>query len=331
MVPVEGITNVEFEDDEFLEHLNDSSHENHRNIHDILILLSVCHTILVEEKNGKNVYNASSPDELALVNAAKYFDYKFIGRDADGNVQVELGSGECIEYKLLNILEFTSTRKRMSVIVRTPKGDIVLYCKGADSIIFERLHDSSKYQEWSEACLTEFGKEGLRTLALAKRTLSEEEYLEFSGKFNKAALSLKNREDKLAAVAEEIEQELFLMGCTAIEDQLQDKVGDSIDFIKQAGIRLWVLTGDKIETAINISYSCKLISHLTYKSIIDAKNTDQVKDQLNEARHQLKLLGGKDADFALIISGEALLKCSKYDDLKAMVHYIYIYIYNIYS
>ena len=80
-------------------------------------ILSVCHTVIVEEKNGKVTYNASSPDELALVNAAKYFGYEFKGRDEDNNVIINL-EGRLVKYKLLNVIEFTSTRKRMTVVIK---------------------------------------------------------------------------------------------------------------------------------------------------------------------------------------------------------------------
>ena len=93
-------------------------HENYPMIHSLFEILAVCHTIIVEEKDGAIIYNASSPDELALVNAAKFFDYTFKGRDEDNNIVVDV-KGKLRKYKLLNVIEFTSSRKRMTVIVRT--------------------------------------------------------------------------------------------------------------------------------------------------------------------------------------------------------------------
>ena len=132
------ITNVDFEDDSAFEHLKDTSHENHEYLTTFMEILAVCHTIIVEEKKGETVYNASSPDELALVNAAKFFGFNFKGRDDENNMIVD-NNGYETKYKLLNLIEFTSTRKRMTVVVRTEDGRILVMCKGADSIITPRL------------------------------------------------------------------------------------------------------------------------------------------------------------------------------------------------
>jgi len=109
---------------------------------DFLTHLGVCHTVVAENKeNGEVHYNASSPDELALVNAAKYYGYFFKGRDDDNNIQVDI-NGISTRFQLLTVIEFSSDRKRMTVAVRTPDGKIKIMCKGADSIIAERLADT---------------------------------------------------------------------------------------------------------------------------------------------------------------------------------------------
>jgi phospholipid-transporting ATPase len=133
-----GITNVNFEDPR-LENEMKPGHENYPFVHSLLETLAVCHTIIVEEKDGQIIYNASSPDELALVNAAKFFDYTFKGRDENNNIIVDI-KGRTKKYKLLNVIEFTSTRKRMTVIIETEDGRIKVLCKGADSIIIPRLN-----------------------------------------------------------------------------------------------------------------------------------------------------------------------------------------------
>ena len=104
----------------------------------MIFFLSFCHTIILDEKKG--LYNSSSPDELALVNAAKQFGFEFKGKDADDNYSVlDKNNSKLLNYKLLHVCEFNSTRKRMSVILRDPLGKIILMCKGADSAILERL------------------------------------------------------------------------------------------------------------------------------------------------------------------------------------------------
>jgi len=105
-----------------------------------------------------------------------------------------------------------------------------------------------------------YSREGLRTLLLAQKEISEHEYSKWNYKYQQALISTFNREEKVATVSEEIEHDFFLIGSTAIEDKLQDEVADTIEFMKRAGIKVWVLTGDKIETAINIGISCKLLN-----------------------------------------------------------------------
>eukprot|EP00352_Strombidinopsis_acuminata_P001836 CAMPEP_0176384886 /NCGR_PEP_ID=MMETSP0126-20121128/34683_1 /TAXON_ID=141414 ORGANISM="Strombidinopsis acuminatum, Strain SPMC142" /NCGR_SAMPLE_ID=MMETSP0126 /ASSEMBLY_ACC=CAM_ASM_000229 /LENGTH=165 /DNA_ID=CAMNT_0017750865 /DNA_START=1564 /DNA_END=2061 /DNA_ORIENTATION=- len=137
-----GVTNVNFEDPTFFEHIKDSSHANYENIQRYVECLGLCHTIIVEEKEIKGekalIYNASSPDELALVNGARHFGFAFEERDDDNNMVFDY-YGETRRYKLLNVLEFTSARKRMTVIVKSEDGRYIVVCKGADSIISARL------------------------------------------------------------------------------------------------------------------------------------------------------------------------------------------------
>lgn len=153
----------------FWQHLN-GSHENREHILDYLLHLALCHTIVVDERTGK--YNASSPDELALVNAAKFFGAEFIKRDEDNNMIIKF-MGQERRYRLMNILEFTSTRKRMSVIVEDQNGQYMLLTKGADSIIKERLDiAASKFLQVTQQYVDKYAEEGLRTLFLAKRSLT---------------------------------------------------------------------------------------------------------------------------------------------------------------
>lgn len=134
--------NVNFNDPKMYADLNDETAENHDALIRVQLFLAICHTIIIDQKKG--TYNASSPDELALTNAAKEFGYEFADRDEDQNIVIlNQKTGERLKYKLLNICEFNSTRKRMSIIVKDPKGNIVLMCKGADSVILERMSQES--------------------------------------------------------------------------------------------------------------------------------------------------------------------------------------------
>ena len=133
-----GITNVNFEDPTLEEHLRDPNHENAFFLEKFFEILSICHTIVAEKKNGEVFYNSSSPDELALVNAAKYFNWVFVGRDEDDTVIIKV-NGSDRKYQLLNVIEFTSARKRMTIIVKDEDGKIIVMCKGADNIMAPRL------------------------------------------------------------------------------------------------------------------------------------------------------------------------------------------------
>lgn len=169
--------------------------------------------------------------------------------------------GEKKEYQVLNILEFNSTRKRMSSVIRGPDGRIKLYCKGADTVIFERLaSDNQTFTEATSNQLEEYATEGLRTLCIAMREIPQDEYNKWSKIYDKAAATINGRAEAIDKASEIIERDLFLLGATAIEDKLQEGVPDAIYTLQQAGIKIWVLTGDRQETAINIGLSCRLIS-----------------------------------------------------------------------
>jgi len=187
--------------------------------------------------------------------------FTVLGRSNDGIILNVLGEER--EYTVLNILEFNSSRKRMSAIVRMPNGKIVLFCKGADSIIYSRLKkgEQQELRKTTADHLEMFAREGLRTLCIAQRELDEEEYQIWNKQHDIAAAAIQNREEKLEEVSDAIERDLSLLGGTAIEDRLQDGVPDAIQLLAQAGIKLWVLTGDKVETAINIGFSCNLLGN----------------------------------------------------------------------
>ncbi|XP_041069580.1 phospholipid-transporting ATPase IC isoform X2 [Carcharodon carcharias] len=145
--------------------------------------------------------------------------------------------------------------------VRTPEGKIKLYCKGADTVIYERLDPNSPNRESTEEALKEFADETLRTLCLSHKDINEAEFAEWNKKYKAANIATSNREEAVSAVSEEIEKNLLLLGATAIEDKLQDGVSDTIETLKRGDIKIWVLTGDKKETAENIGFSCNLLTN----------------------------------------------------------------------
>ncbi|XP_034872274.1 phospholipid-transporting ATPase FetA-like [Mirounga leonina] len=258
-------------------------------VHLFFLSLSLCHTVMSEEKvEGKLMYQAQSPDEGALVTAARNFGFVFRSRTSETIVVVEMG--ETKVYQLLAILDFNNVRKRMSVIVRTPEDRVMLFCKGADTVLCRRLHPSCRsLRDVTMEHLDDFAVEGLRTLMVAYRELDNAFYQAWSKKHSEACLSLENREDKMSDVYEEIEKDLMLLGATAIEDKLQDGVPETITTLNKAKIKMWVLTGDKQETAVNIAYACNIFEdEMDGMFIVEGKNDETVRQELRSARVKMK-------------------------------------------
>ena len=164
-------------------------------------------------------------------------------------------------------------------------------CKGADSVIEERLSRQSKNSNCYQATqgfVDNFAQEGLRTLFLAEKYLDEAEYEKWSEESRKAKLVVNNREEAVAAVDEKIETDLELIGSTAIEDRLQDEVAETIQFMKHVGIKVWVLTGDKIETAMNIGVSCGLLDANMDQHIVEEVSVVDLKNKLSEIREDIQ-------------------------------------------
>ncbi|XP_073899862.1 phospholipid-transporting ATPase IB-like isoform X2 [Castor canadensis] len=273
-------------------------------IKEFLTLLCVCHTVIPERHGNNIIYQASSPDEAALVKGAKNLGFVFTAR-TPYSVTIEV-MGEKYTFEILNILEFSSSRKRMSVIVRTPMGQLRLYCKGADTVIYERLSKDSLFVQETLAHLEYFATEGLRTLCVAYTDLTEEEYQHWLKDYATAGTLLQDRTQRMEECYDIIEKEFLLLGATAIEDRLQARVPETISTLLKANIRIWVLTGDKQETAINIAYSCKLISGHMPRIHLNAKSLEATQQVIDRNCQALGNLLGNENDMALIIDGETL-------------------------
>lgn len=265
--------------------------------------ISLCHTALVARAGNQISYKAESPDEEALLAAARDIGFVFVGR---GNHQVEIvASGVKEIYEPLQTLTFNSTRKRMSVIVRETSGlrRILLIAKGADSVIFERLADEQddNVKERTKQDLETFSKEGLRTLCVAYRVIDPEEYAYWAQGHEAAAASLVDRSEKLDESAAQLENGLHLLGATALEDKLQQGVPDTIAQLRRAGIKTWILTGDKLQTAVEIGFSCNLLSTSMDILIVSAGNATQAKEQMETARDTLANAGRP-----IVVNGKAL-------------------------
>ncbi|KAA8584633.1 hypothetical protein FQN60_008418, partial [Etheostoma spectabile] len=207
-------------------------------------LLSLCHTVMVEHKDGTFVkIPAASPDEGALVTAARNFGYVFLSRTQDTITIKEMEEEKT--YEMLALLDFNSDRKRMSIILKFPDGRIRLYCKGADTVIYERLSPNSRHKDTTQTALDIFANATLRTLCLCYKDISADEYQAWSELHQEAQVATSDRDAALDRIYEKIESNLMLIGATAIEDKLQDGVPETISKLAKADIKIWVLTGDK--------------------------------------------------------------------------------------
>jgi phospholipid-transporting ATPase len=230
----------------------------------LMAALAVCHTILAfprKEAEDGLLYDGASPDEVALVRAASRNGYVLRAR---GSQQMTVSlRGQLMELDILAELEFTAERKRMSIIVRLPDRRTVLISKGADASMIPRrdirdkrttamLHDL-------QSDLVTMSLEGLRTLVFGYRVLSETELTEWLSVFHAAASELGDREAALESAYDVIERDYSLLGATAVEDKLQDGVPETIKFMARAGIVVWMLTGDKRETAVTIAATSGLV------------------------------------------------------------------------
>ncbi|KAF8978123.1 hypothetical protein BGZ46_006809 [Entomortierella lignicola] len=391
-----------------------------------LLAMALCHDAvpeLMDESDPMSFkYQAASPDENALVAGAKELGYVFVDRSRGGIRVRSLPSNPYEEpkeeyYEILNIIEFSSKRKRMSVIYKMPDGQICLFTKGADSIILERVRDpktgfddfqnldsptsaqvydgkdplesleysksgkgykhsvdrssssgagvghgstgtmrkdesldyiksadtyanaspseeddemgayffgqtpglaQSEMWEYQQTMdhIQEYATTGLRTLLYGHRFLSKEEYRDWAKQYSDAQSAIEGRQEKLEEVAELLEQNLDMTGATAIEDKLQDGVPETIDKLRRAGIRLWMLTGDKRETAINIGYSCRLIKDYSSTIILDVPTQAQAHKALNKALKDVNK--GRSRHVVVVIDGATLAIVEQSDELMAL-------------
>ncbi|XP_033210725.1 probable phospholipid-transporting ATPase VD isoform X2 [Belonocnema kinseyi] len=209
------------------------------------------------------IYEAESPDELALVHAARAYNVKLIKRTPRTAV-VSLPDNSTLAFEVLHVLPFDSSRKCMSIVVRHPvTGEIVLYSKGADSTVLGSLSSADEDTTTTTKLhqqLNAYARQGLRTLVMARRTLGLQEFEVWQQRHAEAELANDNRERRIRDSYSILESHLTLLGVTGIEDKLQAGVPEAMAALVAAGMVVWVLTGDKPETAVNIAYSACLFT-----------------------------------------------------------------------
>ena len=226
--------------------------------------LALCHSCSVQlNDDGIEDYICVSPDSIELVKTAKAQGFHLTISDNASIKKIILGGdpNKVAEVELLQLIEFSSDRKRETVIVKD-RGIIKLYCKGADSIIKARTSPNTpqKILKQGEYYVDKFSKHGYRTLFVAMKVLSQSEYDAFAREVKEASTSLDNKDELLAKAYEKVENNLYIIGATIVEDKLQDNVPETIRDLRLANIKIWMLTGDKMDTAENIAKSCNLIN-----------------------------------------------------------------------
>ncbi|BGP35322.1 Putative aminophospholipid-translocase [Rhodotorula toruloides] len=270
-------------------------------VKDVALALGLCHNVtpVVDESDGSITYQASSPDEVAIVRFTESIGLTLSARDRT-SITLRTTAGATLSYDVLEIFPFTSESKRMGIVVRDRQtGEIAFYQKGAD-VVMARI---VAYNDWLEEECGNMAREGLRTLVMARKRLSEEMWRAFEEAYRDARVSLGDRNVASARVISDfLEHDLELLGVTGVEDKLQDDVKMTIELLRNAGIKIWMLTGDKIETATCIAISTKLVSRGQYiHQIAKLKSPSQARDELEFLQSKL--------DCCLVIDGESLQLC----------------------
>ncbi|KAI6148059.1 hypothetical protein BKA82DRAFT_1005851 [Pisolithus tinctorius] len=269
-------------------------------LRDVVLSLALCHNVTpVTNDDGSLTYQASSPDEVAIVKWTESVGLTLVFRDR-ARMELQTPSGTRLSYDILELFPFTSESKRMGIVVReTQSGELLFLQKGAD-VVMARIVQRN---DWLEEETGNMAREGLRTLVVARKRLTPQNYAAFKQRHHEASVRLDGRNEAMAAVvAEYLERELELLGLTGVEDKLQDEVKSTLELLRNAGIKIWMLTGDKIETARCIAISTKLVARNQYiHEVAKLKTSDQVRDQLEFLQSKL--------DCCLVIDGESLQLC----------------------
>ena len=277
-------------------------------VRDLVLALAVCHNVTptIEEVDGEDVtsYQASSPDEIAIVKWTEQVGLQLVHRDRRSiTLQFAQRGQTVVKVRILNIFPFTSDSKRMGIIAKflsnesdTEDGEICFFQKGADTVMTTIVAAN----DWLDEETANMAREGLRTLVVGRRPLTAQQYSSFVSELQEASLSLNNRDNNMARVVKKhLEHDLELLGVTGVEDKLQDRIKPSLELLRNAGIKIWMLTGDKVETARCVGISSKLISRGQYiHTIAGLKRKEAALDALSILHSQ--------TNACLLIDGQSL-------------------------
>ncbi|GAM39848.1 Neo1 homolog [Talaromyces pinophilus] len=281
-------------------------------VRDLLLALALCHNVTptTDEEDGRRVinYQASSPDEIAIVKYTEEVGLRVAYRDRKTILLESTNTNQVVvRVQILEVFPFTSESKRMGIIVQfdhattgaTPsesEPEIWFYQKGADTVMSSIVAAN----DWLDEETANMAREGLRTLVVGRRKLSLEQYRGFTAAYKEASMALQDRDTGMAkVVGGYLERDLELLGVTGVEDRLQRDVKPSLELLRNAGVRVWMLTGDKVETARCVAISAKLVARGQYiHTVSKLKEKAAALETLDFLRHK--------TDACLLIDGESL-------------------------
>lgn len=283
-------------------------------VRDLVLALALCHNVTpsTEEMNEHSfiTYQASSPDEIAIVRWTESVGLRLMHRDRHSiTLQSVETSRIVVRVRILDVFPFTSEGKRMGIILQFSQGtepsvedarEIWFYQKGADTVMTSIVVAN----DWLDEETANMAREGLRTLVVGRRKLTFQQYQDFSFHYKQASLALRNRDSSMNRVVKDyLENNLELLGVTGVEDKLQKDVKPSLELLRNAGIKIWMLTGDKVETARCVAVSAKLVSRTQYIHTITNLPAELSPSAAVDA---LSLLRSKPDSTALLIDGNSL-------------------------
>ncbi|KAK7911327.1 phospholipid-transporting ATPase [Apiospora marii] len=280
-------------------------------VRDVVLALALCHNVTptTDEEDGQTVmsYQASSPDEIAIVRWTESVGLRLAYRDRTNMTLESTETGDVlVQVKVLEVFPFTSEGKRMGIIVHfceqknaptnLDSGEIWFYQKGADTVMTSIVAAN----DWLDEETANMAREGLRTLVVGRKKLSNSQYREFCNTYQEASMAINGRDAGMQRVVSQyLERDLELLGVTGVEDKLQRDVKPSLELLRNAGVKIWMLTGDKVETARCVAVSSKLVARGQYiYTVTKLKRKDNAQDHLDFLKSK--------TDACLLIDGESL-------------------------
>ena len=258
-------------------------------IRDTITAMVLCNNVtpIVDENDSNTItYQASSPDEVALVKFAETLNMKLVNR-SDKEIKMIDAVGNPEEFEVLANFPFSSDTKRMGIILKNKThGHIIYYLKGAENVMLKFV--KHEYVGYISENAENLATKGLRTLVLTQKIIPQEDFDAWNAEYNEALVAMENRKEKISQTISKLENNMDFLCVTGVEDLLQDEVAITIDNLRNAGMKIWMLTGDKVETATCISISTGIKAK--DQKLFTIKN-DDITDKDNPNNNVLNLKG----------------------------------------